>query len=596
MKNLKAKTPALPRPGRTGLLLTASLVGALSASQARAINYVWSTPPADTNWFNPLNWTIPGSPGQHSVPSGGKSNFAAILNGQTALIQTTILDIEGITVGGTESAPSTLEHTGGSTQPAGGYPGFVVIGPSGNYGIYNMSGNAIQGKPTLEIGTASSDTAPGGHGELNMSGNALFNGSQFAIGYRGSPTNRSFGRVTLSDNARFIASNWMRLENGIVSMTDDATGQVGGDLFVGNRAGGEATLELKANSILEVTGDIYLAQLGASGAINLTGNAKLLQLNNKGDAIHVGTLGSNTGIINVTGNARLETTGNMIVGVDRTTSGNIFQTGGFVSLKDNPGGRTGFTDALEIGSNDARSAEYHLAGGTLKVQTIDARFGSFRFTGGRLAIANRFRGDLVQDGGTMAAGNSPGEVTFENDYTLNAGATLEVEIQGTSDADYDRYLVVNDIILNSPTLDVVLLGGFTPLPGQTFDFMDWGNSLSGTFKTMNLPDLDTGVKWLTDDLYAKGELGVGWAADLDGDGDVDDADFGLMFAQFTGPNNGPPANRDADIDGDGDVDDSDYAVAFATFTGPSEAAVVPEPASLAILLAGGLLTLRRRRG
>ncbi len=56
--------------------------------------------------------------------------------------------------------------------------------------------------------------------------------------------------------------------------------------------------------------------------------------------------------------------------------------------------------------------------------------------------------------------------------------------------------------------------------------------------------------------------------DLDNDGDVDDADFGLAFAAFTGPGGGPSVNPAADLDGDGDVDDADFGLMFAEFTGP----------------------------
>ncbi len=65
-------------------------------------------------------------------------------------------------------------------------------------------------------------------------------------------------------------------------------------------------------------------------------------------------------------------------------------------------------------------------------------------------------------------------------------------------------------------------------------------------------------------------------ADLDGDGDVDDADYGVLFAAFSGPGV-PTANAAADLDGDGDVDDADFGLAFAAFTGPGAQAAAASP-------------------
>ncbi len=134
--------------------------------------------------------------------------------------------------------------------------------------------------------------------------------------------------------------------------------------------------------------------------------------------------------------------------------------------------------------------------------------------------------------------------------------------QAIDPADYDL-LIAN---LGGP-LDPYDLTGDGQVDGA--DLSEWVNALSGT--------------------------GFG---DLDFDGDVDDADYGLAFAGFTGPGGGPVQPlpwAQGDLDLDGDVDDADYGLAFAAFTGPGAPANVPEPASVLLLLALGAITGKRAR-
>ena len=85
--------------------------------------------------------------------------------------------------------------------------------------------------------------------------------------------------------------------------------------------------------------------------------------------------------------------------------------------------------------------------------------------------------------------------------------------------------------------------------------------------------------------------------DTDSDGDIDDADLGVSFANYTGPI-GPGGGKSpvqGDNDGDGDVDDSDLGSSFASYTGPRATSSVPEPGAIGLTLCGGLLFSRRRR-
>jgi glucose/arabinose dehydrogenase len=87
--------------------------------------------------------------------------------------------------------------------------------------------------------------------------------------------------------------------------------------------------------------------------------------------------------------------------------------------------------------------------------------------------------------------------------------------------------------------------------------------------------------------------------DTDGDGDIDDADLGTSFSNFTGPlapGTGDKTAADGDTDGDGDVDDADLGNNFSAYTGPLVPSNVPEPSTVALLGLGGLLATRRRRG
>jgi len=68
-------------------------------------------------------------------------------------------------------------------------------------------------------------------------------------------------------------------------------------------------------------------------------------------------------------------------------------------------------------------------------------------------------------------------------------------------------LVAEDLVLEGGRLLVTLLEGFMPLAGSAFDILDW-TTLSGTFGTLELPALGTLLAWNVNDLYADGTISV----------------------------------------------------------------------------------------
>lgn len=147
--------------------------------------------------------------------------------------------------------------------------------------------------------------------------------------------------------------------------------------------------------------------------------------------------------------------------------------------------------------------------GTLNV------FGSFAARGGltnlgTLAGAGAITGSLTS-GGTLAPGNSPGMLTVTGNLTLLSTSQLVMELGGMVEGvSYDSIDVTGAITL-AGALNVVLVNGFSPVSGASFNLID-AASFGGNFASVNLPALPGGLTWNTAALATAGLLSVSGSA------------------------------------------------------------------------------------
>lgn len=186
------------------------------------------------------------------------------------------------------------------------------------------------------------------------------------------------------------------------------------------------------------------------------------------------------------------------------------------------------TDTVEIAALGAEG-QLNLLGGKLTTQTLlKGEGGAFNFSGGVLSTAT-FGFDLVNDGGTIAPGDSAGTTHVLGDVTLNAGS-LAIELGGTGAGEFDNLLIDGSAILGG-SLDVALLDGFTLEPNLSFEIIDIAGGQSGSFAGLAEGAL---VGTFGQDLFITYTAGdgndvalytLGGPGDFDGNGAVDGRDF-----------------------------------------------------------------------
>ena len=118
-----------------------------------------------------------------------------------------------------------------------------------------------------------------------------------------------------------------------------------------------------------------------------------------------------------------------------------------------------------------------LSGGTLSGSLIDIQ-------GGSLSGSGSINAPVRNAGEINPGGAGTGPLAITGNYTQLASGVLNIDLGGlTAGSQFDQLAVTGTATLDG-TLNVDLIGGFTPSPGDTFQIMTYASS-TGTFATIN---------------------------------------------------------------------------------------------------------------
>lgn len=315
----------------------------------------------------------------------------------------------------------------------------VILGASGD-GIFNQTGGTNNITYDLVLGF---EDTPYFGGTYNLSGGNL-SASYEHIGYK---------------------------SDGVFTQTDGVN-TVSHTLYVGGTSNGNGTYELNGGTL---NATAVVAGNGSAGTFNQSAGSSTVS------SLTVGSSASSVGNYNLSG-GQLNTTGDVFIARFDGSTGTFTQTGGVHKV----------TGTLHV-STDTSQGTYHLNGGSLTANVIDVNSttGGVTFDGGTLSVGT-FNGDLVNAGGKLAPGESPGLSVINGNYTQNPLGVLSIElgdlgIMGdyVGGTDYDLLQILGNANL-AGTLEILLFDDFVPLAGSSFTFLT-ANHIEGMFDYLVLP-------------------------------------------------------------------------------------------------------------
>jgi hypothetical protein len=429
----------------------------------------------------------------------------------------------------TQSGASALEIGGGTLNNQIGalyditddsHVSFDFAGTINNAGTFRKSGgsgDSIVGSAFNNTGTlavTSGRVRLKGGGTLN-GGAMSFSGGHVAEFYAGNVsvigTNSALGNGTLEFRGAHVFA-----ENGnsgtFANFAGGANLLLTGGLVEG-KLGGTLTFNLTGSSTVQLTGPANESggTVGGLGSTINTGNFQWVH----GTVVGNFTNASDNFTI-VAGEQRIDQSGQLL------NTGTINQGDG-----SNLSPALGGSITNQAGALWLMSATNSLVNGFQAGPINNA--GTWRKSGA--STTSTINSVTFNNTGTLAIDSGKLYIVGHNYLNLMPAGTLSFKLSGlTSQVDFGT-LEGQSSLTADGKLAVTLAAGFAPALGNSFDLIDWCNtcSLDGSFSTLALPPLASGLKWDSSQLYTEGVLtvGVGIPGDFNQNGVVDAPDYVL---------------------------------------------------------------------
>ncbi|WP_297527421.1 hypothetical protein [Thiohalobacter sp.] len=130
------------------------------------------------------------------------------------------------------------------------------------------------------------------------------------------------------------------------------------------------------------------------------------------------------------------------------------------------------------------------AGGVVQANSVIVQEGGILNGGDGIVNAN-----VVLAGGTLAPGNSPGQMTVAGDLDLSSGI-LDLEVAGTANGEYDVLDVWGNVVFGQDSvINISFINGFAPQQYDGFSFINAASVSGLELATVNILGLEPGFAY-----------------------------------------------------------------------------------------------------